>query len=242
MKYLLLLFVGSSLFISLPVKAEVIFNQDQYNVAYCPIHFDYDYAYEYIKDTVPERFTISEIDLRLKAVLNTTSFPFEGKWNIEIWDLDQQHMYAVKTFDPNVVTTSQATYTFPFNNEIIPKDFLVKITTDTTEKNFLHWHRKNTGADNYPNSEAYCSAFNATYSYDYYTVIRGEYVYWQPWFGIPIAKAECQFVTTGATTTTNCDTATSSIQITDDPTRNIFFGLVLFFITFFGLIFYFKKS
>jgi len=37
-------------------------------------------------------------------------------------------------------------------------------------------------------------------------------------------------------------TTTDMIIIADDPTRNIFFGFLLFFISFFGLLFYFRKG
>jgi len=44
---------------------------------------------------------------------------------------------------------------------------------------------------------------------------------------------------TGGNSTT---TVSSEITIADDPTRNIYYGLTLFFIMFFGLLYYFKKS
>lgn len=50
------------------------------------------------------------------------------------------------------------------------------------------------------------------------------------------ASTTCEFILSGATTTAEC----SNSQI-DNPSFNVWSGLVIFFIMFFGLIFYFKK-
>lgn len=68
-----------------------------------------------------------------------------------------------------------------------------------------------------------------------------EPIWLRPFIPTAYATTTCAFtVNTPTTTTAECGDATSVIA--DDPTRNLYYGLTLFFIVFFGLLFMLKKK
>jgi len=193
---------------------------------------------------ITEDQTINRIDISARTETNPSSDPFDSEWKMEIYNNAFGILFHSTTIDPNEFSTGYANRTFLVDSWFLKKgSYNLVIYPDQLESNAVWWQRQGSGTDSFPDDHAECTHPTTIYDqavFDMYFKLYG-YIntpnpLWSLAFGYPAYAATCEFVTTAATTTASC-----SDPIITNTNQDIGLGLFMFFITFFGLLFYFKK-
>lgn len=226
---------------SLKLNAQVITAQQDNDTDDCPTT-DQNHGY------VTQGFSGYDKDYYLSSVTvhakrNGPSNPLTGTTTVAIFGDYGYPFYGYKEFSNSILDTSYSRIELDFsdldiliqNNEnydivAFPDPALARDTVD-----FAYYKY-----DDYDGGDMYCSGKPWEENMDIKFQIKGYPIdYIKAIWGIPTvyASTTCDFVTDGATTTATCsDASFSAINIS----ANIYYGFVLFFITFFGLLFYFR--
>jgi len=184
---------------------------------------------------VAEDFQLSQIRVRVARAGTQTVL-----YNIAIFNQNFTEEYATQSFDPSGWASGAHNEYFNFDNELIPAGdgHNLVIYPDDVNVGVVQWFRSNSD-EIAVNAE--CTALLTEYHGpgDYNFSILGHPIKFSDAWLIPttFAATDCTFEQIGATTTASC-----SDPIITNTTQNVATGLILFFITFFGVLFYFKKE
>ncbi len=236
-----ILIFGILALLALKVNAQVRIDEWQgigFGVQQCQIK---DLNFGHVKQTfIPtEDYYLKNIVMELRSVKLA---PFTASSTMYITDPGEVNIYGELQIDSNSIPSAYTFYDFDFEDQNIfleqNKVYEIFFSMDSPGQPGSLWTRS--FGNNYPLGGHTCALSGYSGTRDINFEAWGYPQVFTNWnLSIPSAYASttCTFVHDGVTTTGTC-----TDPIVDNPASNVWYGLVLFFMMFFGMIFYFKRK
>jgi len=204
----------------------------------------YNNAPAYQNFDLQNESTITALGVRLGLGTPTTTAPMTTNWTAYLMDDTQVTIYATQSFDPNAwdsVIRERIIY-LDTPVQLAAEQYSLVIANDGLEPtNWIRWKRSN--VNQIPGAFTCNDLVTAYYGeQDAGFKIYG-YVNFKPWFIKNIFAQDCTYITSGPTTTSNCENLTSSTTplYLYDASQTLFNGFILFTISFAGLFVLWNK-
>jgi len=176
-----------------------------------------DYDLEIVKVEIQKTGSPADVEVRIRATSgNVPTGSDLAVETIPAGDVGASFAFEIANFSPTVALTNGTKYA------------IILSCSGCTGSNYYEWNWDES-APSYASNNAGVSTDSGS-TWTAYTSIDGMFEVW----GTASAG--------GGGTSTPTSTATTTVYTIDNPSQNVANGLYLFFIVFFGLLFYFRKG